>query len=197
MDEATVTPVAVLADDFFIDFDVVRKHFDDAVYQDVVNPVDGVTYPGITMLPAWMIVEVLQGVRKMMGWSPICRTIFARLSLAGTKAPHQAHTDNSMGQYSLMLYLNRPEDCCGGTALLQHWNGMERAPTEQADVDLAMRDTNIHSAWSPMLDVAMKTNRAFIFAADLFHRAEPVGGFGSTPQDGRLVLTMFFDKGRA
>lgn len=192
-------PVAYIGDDFLPDFGRVRAWADEASYADVVNPADGVAYPGIcTSIPGWLAQEVWQGTRKLFGYAPICRAIFTRLSLAGSKAPHQAHTDASMGQYSLMLYLNRPQDCVGGTSLLRHREtGAESNPTDEAGVEIWKRDTNVADAWEPTLVCGMKANRALVFAADLYHRAEPIGGFGDNASNGRLVLTMFFDKGRS
>lgn len=139
----------------------------------------------------------MSGVEEALGWPPECRQLFLRRSLAGCKAPHQAHTDFSMGQFSLMVYLNRAEHCRGGTALLRNREtGEESNPTDAYGEQVWRRDTNNPAAWDKTLMCAMKPNRAFIFKADLYHRAEPIGGFGADSKDGRMVMTMFFDKGR-
>lgn len=190
---------AIIVDDFFADFDAVRRWADCAKFEDVTSPVDGVVYPDLCgAIPPWILSEMLAGASDLLGWMPVCRTIFARLSVVGRVAPHQAHTDASMGQYSMMVYLNRPEHCAGGTSILRHIEtGAERNPTDAEGEAIWKRDTNVPDAWERTVMCGMKPNRALIFQADLYHRAEPIGGFGSNSKDGRTVLIMFFDKGRA
>ncbi len=172
---------SLIVDDFLSDFDMWRSLADEATYADVVNPHDGVTYPGIgTKVPSWGIRERIQGV---MGAPVRINRAFMRLSLEGSKAPHQAHHDGVMGQYSLMVYLNRPEHCRGGTELVRHVQSDEMWPT----------DHSIPEAWRAYSVCQMATNRAFIFRASLMHRAMPLFGFGSDARDGRLVYTAFFD----
>lgn len=183
----------MILDDFLSDFDNAREYADNAHYQDFRN-VDGVVYPGIcTDLPEWIRGEVLAFMAVYLGREPVKPTIFMRLSPKGVEAPHQAHTDALMGDWSLMLYLNRPEHCRGGTSLLRHREaGMYTTPTDPDLVEIWERDTNDREAWDVTDLAVMKPNRAFVFSADLFHRAEPIGGFGSTPEDARMVLTGFF-----
>jgi hypothetical protein len=117
-----------------------------------------------------------------------------RLSPDGVHVPHPVHTDISMGKYSLMLYLNRAEHCRGGTSILKHIeSGMVRTPRTEEEFALWQRDMRNPEAWSYVDAAEMAPNRAFIFDADMYHRAEPEGGFGKDATDGRLVLTMFFD----
>lgn len=189
-------PQALIIDDFFDDFPRVREWADGATYGDVVNPVDKVVYPGICHdIPEHISEEVSGKVEHSMDFLIVPRTMFLRLSTLGSKAPHQAHTDVTMGQYSLMVYLNRAEHCAGGTALLRNREtGEETNPVDAYGEQVWRRDTNNPAAWEKTLMCAMKPNRAFIFPAELYHRAEPIGGFGKTPKDGRLVLTLFFDR---
>lgn len=188
--------VAMVLDEFIDDFPRERVSADLATYGDYTNPWDGVVYPGINAaVPEHLADEIVGKVEAVMGFRIVPRAIFTRLSLKGSQPPHQAHTDASMGQYSLMLYLNRAEHCSGGTSLLRNREtGEERNPVDAYGEQVWKRDTNNPVAWEKTLTCGMKPNRAFIFSADLYHRAEPIGGFGTTPQDGRLVLTMFFDK---
>ena len=190
---------AIIIDDFFTDFDAVRRWADEARFIDVTNDVDGVVYPDVCIeIPSWLLMETHTGAARALGWTPLLRVLFARLSVAGKVAPHQAHTDVTMGQYSMMVYLNRPEHCRGGTSILRHIEtGAERNPTDAEGEAIWRRDTNVATAWEHTAMCGMKPNRALIFPADLYHRAEPVGGFGSDSKDGRIVMTMFFDKGRA
>lgn len=164
-------------------FDMLRRHCDTLNYQGVVNPVDKIVYPDIS-------VDIPAKVREFLGRP---KTAFMRLSLAGVKAPHQAHTDTLMGTQSMMLYLTRARHCQGGTSLVQHIEtGMRSDPRTLEEEAIWQRDTNNPHAWM-VYDIAiMAPNRAVFFDANLMHRAEPVGGFGSNPLNGRLVLTAFY-----
>lgn len=186
-----MTPHSIIIDDFLSDFEGWREWADTAKYQPIENPVDGVVYPGIcTAIPSF---GTQQRLSLVMGANVKLRTLFMRLSLDGVDVPHQAHTDAVMGEYSLMLYLNRAEHCRGGTSLVRHVSGMDSHPTTPEQVAMWERDTNAPGKWSIYSMAEMKPNRAFIFRSDLFHRAEPVGGFGTDSTNGRLVLTAFFD----
>lgn len=174
---------SIILDDFSDRFDELRMFADFADFAGVVNPADGVLYPGIAEVPQFDILNRLRRLRFLGAIeSP---TIFMRLSAEGTKVPHWGHHDGIMGKYSLMLYLNRPEHCQGGTALLRHAEG-EPTPEVWA------RDTNDQKQWEILSVCEMKTNRAFIFRSDLWHAALPIGGFGKDATDGRLLLTCFF-----
>lgn len=164
-------------------FAELRDHCDKISYTGVKNPVDGVVYPNIS-------TDIPKSVLKYLGRPKVT---FLRLSLAGVKAPHQAHTDTLMGSESLMLYLTRQEYCKGGTSLVKHIEtGMTSDPRNADEETIWQRDTNDPRAWM-VYDIAlMQPNRAVIFDANLMHRAEPVGGFGSSARDGRLVLTAFY-----
>ena len=185
----------MVIDGFLDDYESLRSLADAAKFCDLRSPQDGVIYPNINLdIAEEAKKEVTDKLCRLFNSGVNIRTIFSRLSLAGVKAPHQAHTDAAMGQYSLMLYLNRPEHCAGGTAIVRHIEtGAEKNPTTTEQEEIWKRDTNEYSAWEAVFMCDMKPNRAFIFPADLYHRAEPVSGFGTDATDGRLVLTAFFD----
>lgn len=175
---------SVILDDFMPGFAGWRAWADGLEYRDEVNPADGVTYPGIYRdVPTF-------GTRcrlsQVMGRPIELHALFLRLSLEGVTVPHQAHHDALMGDFSMMVYMNRAKDCRGGTALLEHVSGQD------PDVATWLRDTNRPHMWKERALVQMVPNRAFIFRSSLWHRAEPVGGFGADAADGRLVLTGFF-----
>lgn len=174
---------SLIVDDWLYDFEGWRQWADGLTYEDEVNPVDGVRYPGIYRhVPAW---GTRQRLAAFFGDVRI-NALFLRLSLAGVDVPHQAHNDALMGRYSLMVYMNRAEHCHGGTSLVRHVDGDVCQESWQ-------RDTNIPERWQVTSMCEMQPNRAFIFRADLMHRAEPIGGFGTDATDGRLVMTCFFD----
>lgn len=184
-------PHSIIIDDFLDDFAGWRAWADSLTYESIINPVDQVAYPGIFKdMPTWGIEQRLSAVMR----TPISlMSLFMRLSLEGIQVPHQAHTDTVMGEFSLMLYMNRPEDCRGGTSLVRHITGMDTDPKDEEGQKLWQLDTSKPEMWTPYTLCEMKPNRAFIFRANLMHRAEPLGGFGTNASNGRLVMTAFFN----
>ena len=88
-------------DNFFEDYEAFRGYLDRLDYTGVVNPDDGVMYPGIsTAIPDYFITQV----RLKVG-DP--KRLFLRLSPKGQVTPHQAHNDEVMGKYTFIVYLNR------------------------------------------------------------------------------------------
>ena len=155
-------------------------------FADRENPVDGVVYPHIfDDIPEHIKDEIREKIQPRRDF------MFMRMSPENAHAPHIAHTDNSMGKYSLMLYLN---DGPGGTSLLRHKKtGICYAPEDGEYTAIAQADMNRIDAWAVTEHIPMKQNRAAVFDAHYFHRADPVGGFGSTQADSRIVLTCFYD----
>lgn len=189
---------SLVVDDFLSDFNAAREWADTATFKDVENPADGVRYPLIASeLPVSLKKEIEFNLLLLMGAPVQMAATFMRLSPAGVYVPHQVHTDKLMGEWSMMLYMNRPEHCNGGTSVLKHINGMDQHPATEDDVQVWNEDMNDAGKWIITDFARMKTNRAFIFRSDLFHRAEPVGGFGRGPRNGRLVCTAFFNTGAA
>ena len=182
-------------DDFLDCFDDFCQYAKAASFADVVNPVDGVVYPHICKdIPDYVVSEVSNKLSDLYG-SPVClNALFMRMSPIGAPGPHQCHTDNSMGSGSFMLYMNKLEDCQGGTAMVYHIDtGIAFAPVNPEYLTPVIDDMNNSESWVTHSLVEMKPNRAAIFPANSFHRAEPVGGFGDNQSNARLVLTGFFN----
>ena len=187
----------IIIDSFLSDFDSFRAYCDTVVYDGEKNPVDGVFYPGISLdIPDEIKEEVVFKIEKEVDRKISVNAFFLRLTTEKMEAPHQAHTDTSMGKFSLMLYLNRMEDCEGGTSYVMHKRtGLSSHPINEKQINTWKEDCNNPDAWQITNICPMIPNRAFIFNANAMHRAEPVGGFGSNAANGRLVLTVFFDCG--
>lgn len=185
----------LVVDDFLPEFAELQSYAKSAVFTDVVNEADGVTYPLICAeIPADLKFAIYSALEKHF-CAPVSPIIFMRRSPAGVHCPHQVHSDLSMGDYSLMLYLNEPGHCMGGTSFLSHRSlGIAYHPELPEAVIVVEADQNNAPAWKVREMAAMKPNRAVIFDAARLHRAEPVGGFGDTPENTRIVLTCFFRK---
>lgn len=191
--------LALQIDGFLHEFDAFRKHCDQLTYEPVTNPRDGVVYPGICRDVPLLIKE--QIVKKMhyVTDKKLCNTVaFLRLSLLGDKAPHEAHTDAVMGDIGAIVYITRKRYCRGGTAFIQHKNGMRFNPETQADANIWEKDHNNYDQWEILQNISMEQNRGFIFNTHCFHRAEKPQSFGSNAENGRLALICFasFDDGK-
>jgi hypothetical protein len=185
----------IIVDNFLSDFDSFRVHCDNVNYDGIINPADNVFYPGVSLdIPKSVQAEVVSQVISVMGRDIKVNAMFLRLRTKGVQEPHQAHTDAIMGKYSLMLYMNRVEDCEGGTSLVLHKNtGLNQNPINQKQLDVWEKDKNSPEEWQICKMTSMTPNRAYIFDSNLMHRAEPLGGFGNNEKNGRLLLTMFYD----
>lgn len=186
----------LIIDHFLPEFEELQKYAQTAEFTDVVNEFDGVTYPLICAdIPRHLVISVLGHIAKhfAMPKDPI---MFMRRSPAGVPCPHQVHSDASMGTHSLMLYLNAEDDCQGGTSFLSHrLTGIAYNPELPEAVAIITAHQNSPEAWDIREQADMRPNRAVIFDASRLHRAEPVGGFGDTPENTRVVLTCFFRRG--
>jgi hypothetical protein len=180
----------ITIDDFLPSYQALKDISVTGEFSDIENPVDSVVYPHIFKdVPDHLIREVESKLNEIFG-SVVINTIFMRRSPKGVKVPHMAHTDNSMGDYSLMLYMQDNDDA--GTALIRHKrSGITYAPESETFVDVVRHDQNNPDQWQVYQVATMKENRAAIFDAHLFHCALPVGGFGEGAES-RCVLTAFF-----
>ena len=175
-------------DDFIEDFDSFRSHAITRNYKGEINPADGVFYPDIsTDIPESIrdeIIEKLGATEYLM---------FMRLTTKNTPvAPHQAHNDAIMASNTAILYINPGE---GGTSILSHkdFDMMGGLVTEEQERIWAA-DTNNYNAWDIVRMFHAKPNRIVSYPSNWMHRAEPVGGFGDSPENGRLVLVVFYDR---
>jgi len=182
----------IIIDSFLENYSELKKHSLSCSFSDIVNPVDGVAYPFINKdIPESIVSEAQEKLSEIFGDVKI-NAIFLRMSPAGVGVPHMAHTDISMGRYSLMLYLNDKDGA--GTGLLTHKEtGIAFTPESQYFADIVIADQNNCDAWHITEMAHMKENRAAIFDANRFHCALPVGGFGDSQSESRIVLTVFFD----
>ncbi len=186
----------IVVENFLDDYDSLRKYCDVLDYKGVVSPSDGVFYPGVTgKVPETISDEVWRKIGLRFGKIKP-GLIFFRLRMEGVEAPHQAHNDTLMGQYTLLLYMTRDEhltDDASTTFVTHKETRMWENPRNQSEVDIWERDTNVPEAWEVTQTCDMKANRAVIFPAKKMHRAEPLEGFGTNEQNGRLVLSAFFE----
>lgn len=181
----------LVVDNFIDDFDAMRNHCDALSFSGEVNPFDGVEYPGISFdIPEDVKREVEQKVSEQLH-RDLDFIHFMRLTMDGVDIPHGAHDDAIMADVVVLLYLNRGEDCAGGTELVRHIDtGMDASPTHE-EVDIWRRDTNRADSWEVTDMAEMRPNRAVFIQANRMHRASTPSGFGDCAANGRLVYSCF------
>jgi hypothetical protein len=149
-------------------------------------------------------VSRLLGIK--LGPAPGTQHGACRLTCKGDKGRSGVHIDPA--SYSGILYLSRPEDCvradAGGTDFFRHKrSGLEAVPTDPARIaaagyadanalieDVVNRDTATPAKCERTMCVPARFNRLLLFSPWQFHNAAP--GFGTTPEDARLVMLLFF-----
>lgn len=128
-----------------------------------------------------------------------------RVTLGGEKGLSGVHIDPCF--YSGILYLSRPEDCKGGTDFFRHRRtGLDRVPGDAAGwmaagyadpntliEEVVNKDTLFPAKWEKTFTAPMRFNRLILFSPWMFHNSG--AGFGTTPENGRLVHLMFFGAG--
>lgn len=194
--------IMLTSKDEFLPLDLFKELADyainDAKYEDVINPADGVTYP-----------KICQTVpQSFLKWWPDnglthkeLKTVFLRQSPEGVEQPNQVHSDISMGQYSLILYIS-PNDAGDLLTLRRPWIGTEfvyhkdlglgaspRMPG--ANLDYILADQNNPERWEPYFTVEIRPNRALFFDSRLLHRQMPLNGATSSTGIHRTVLVAF------
>lgn len=180
-------------DSFLSDFNWFRSYCDQQAYDGVTSPIDGVFYPGVNMdIPPTVYSDVVEKLQSSIKSKINNVTMFLRMTLEGVPVPHSAHTDATMGDYGVIVFLNRSEHCKGGTSFVRHIDtGMDSNPANLLEESIWHRDTNNLDAWEVKEMIGMAPNRAFVFDCRDMHRAETPSSFGTTPEDGRLVLVCF------
>lgn len=163
-----------------------------ATYSDVENPIDHVVYPLICKdLPENLVHILMIKLSNLMNRNIKNITLFLRMSTEGVIAPNQVHTDNSMGRYSFMLYLDTNDKA--GTSFLQHKETGATDSTQPTNIlDILKADSNDKSKWTITNFCPMIANTGCLFDSRDLHRAEPIGGYGTSAKNGRIVLTCFF-----
>lgn len=170
----------------------VRDYAIAAEYRDVPLA-NGAVYPTIHFqVPADARREIAGLLQRLFGREHDVHESFFRLSLAGGAPPFYAHTDGHFGStYTALLYLTPDPPAGAATRLLRHrGTGLRWQPSTERELATWRMDANAPLCWEVELEIPMRFNRLVVIPSRQMHAASP--GFGSTPADGRLVLTTFF-----
>lgn len=181
----------IVIDDFLTveEAKALREIAVNAKYIDRHGP-DGELYKRVCIINSQDITNVIEGICgpvNMLGQA-------FRLNYDEELPNAAIHRDIGWGTHALVLYLNDTEDDLGGTAFWKHVaTGTEKIePNDQELLKLVEPDWNNEDAWETTKYVPMKFNRATIYESKLFHSRYPFDAFGSTPEDGRLIVVAFF-----
>jgi len=189
-----------MCDDFAPDAAQVREAVISGTFSSEKGP-DGAIYTGISeyQVPQWY-----ERIAEVLGKPIIPRLSCFRMNLAG-ELPHSwVHSDDICAKFASVLYLNPPEQCKGGTAFWAHMAlHMDRLLTRE---QLAAKNINADwfytmmnrewkdlTFWKQVGFVPMQFNRFITYPTCLFHSRFPFEGFGSGPEDGRLIWICFYD----
>lgn len=182
-----------IVDDFFSKPNVTRKLVVRGSFEDHTAEQDQVVYPGINKyLPKIVVDEYHAGLSKLFQREILPVVTFARLTTPKLpQAPHAIHCDVAMSQFAAQVYLSRSWERGSGTGFFEHLTyGSEMY--EPGD-ECLQEHSNDLSKWDLTGVCRGKFNRLLVHDSRLWHCALPVGGWGESAIDGRLVLTCFFN----
>lgn len=112
-----------------------------------------------------------------------------RYSISTTMPKTVCHTDEGRRNWdwSAIVYLTLPQDCCGGTDFFKH--KATGSLGNDGDFDWQNSDRKDPRQWQRIEHVKMKFNRCVLFRAYRFHSAgQPF--FGDNIENGRLTQTQ-------
>jgi hypothetical protein len=162
---------------------------------------DGAHYTGISKhaVPQWYDL-----ISRRVGRKIVPRLSCFRLNLEGERPHSWVHSDDICAKFASVLYLNRPEQCRGGTAFWKHKQlSLERLPSREWLADRKIeaepfyawmnREWKNQLVWEQASMIAMRWNRFITYPTYLFHSRFPFEAFGKGPEDGRLIWICFYD----
>lgn len=187
-------PAIATFDKFFENIEQVSNDILSGEFKDIQNPLDGVTYPSINEdIPSYIFAELLIKLSQALNEDIVPVVMFARATTKNTpEAPHKIHSDKIMAQYSAHVYLSKEWPDGSGTSFWAH-KTEGGVHLDSTDAETIKKDQNSQDNWTWQFTCQGFQNRILIHNACFFHRADPVGGWGETPKDGRVVLTLFFN----
>ncbi|MGH9505230.1 MAG: DUF6445 family protein [Terriglobales bacterium] len=162
---------------------------------------DGALYTGISLYP---VPHWFERIAELVGKRISPKLSCFRINFAG-ELPHSwVHSDDICAKFASVLYLNPSEQCAGGTAFWRHkTRGIDRLPSKESlrakDIDADEfyrtmdREWKELNRWERVNFVPMEFNRFITYPTCLFHSRFPFEGFGSGPDDGRLIWICFYD----
>ena len=179
-------PELFVLDDFHPYPDEVREHALKQEYEDWLGP-DGQVYKRICRTEVPLLRHMLEGLLgpiDMLGMG-------YRLNFNDEEPNCAIHSDVGWGTHALVHYISKGPS---GTAFWKHnKTGMHRLdPGDDWLLEQVNKDWDNEKAWNVRKFVEMRYNRALIYESALFHSRYPFKAFGTSPEDGRLIVVAFF-----
>lgn len=191
-------------DDFFEEPDPIREMAlkmtypdrDETEYYPGRNAAGQIQLPGIEKFIGGIVRTPLVQAASTSHAQP-------RLAVEGDDGKVSIHIDPV--DWSALIYLTKPEHCQGGTHFYrQKKTGWDRAPVYPGEPEqlgygslkgaiddiLNTGGANDMDQWEESMVLPMRYNRIVIFRGYLYHDAGK--SFGSSIDDGRLILPLFF-----
>lgn len=190
----------LVKDNFLPDPERVRQEALTTPFGDYIGP-DSELYQHVQVRPNEEFSEILsEAVGAKVSQS---LTLF-RINYAGELPTNPVHSDQCCSAFACVLYLNKPEDCRGGTAFWRNKaTGWDSMPTEAAirskgkspkrEYSKIVGDGDNLNGWEQTSLTDMKFNRMIIYPSRRFHSRFPIEAFGNTVENGRLIWVSFFD----
>lgn len=193
----------IVVDDFLENAQVLR----DAALKLDYPKIEERGFPGANSARRLLVEGVDEQVSRILGEpvkpiEPMQSHGRCRLTLEGDVGMADIHVDQSY--WSGILYLNRPEDCQGGTDFFRHiptnsdrvamnddeLKQMGYSSHQEMHREIISKQGKDRSKWEHIMRVPMRFNRLVLLRPWLWHSAGP--GFGQKVDNGRLVYLMFF-----
>lgn len=181
----------MVIDNFLPNFEEVRQEALQAAFYDYPAH-DGEVYKRVFIRSR---PDIMKRLEENFGGPIELLMMGYRLNYAGELPNHAIHTDMGWGEWAMVLYLNEvPSGIESGTAFWRHELGSVRLQAGDVNTLFAVQDDwDDESKWIQTKFVPMIPNRAIIYKSELFHSRWPFEGFGSLPEDGRLIAVAFFN----
>lgn len=193
-----------VADNFALGAQALREKALTADFEPRVGP-DGIEYTGIGLDHKPNLSEE---IAKLTGFRIREKLSFYRINYATETSRQFVHSDLLCAEYAGVLYLNKPKDCFGGTALWKHRNGgWDAMPTDEelteklVDIpkfkEEMQQEWLREEPWEMTGFVGMKFNRFVTYPANIFHSRYPREAFGNKKTNARLIWVIFYDRERS
>lgn len=170
-------------DDWLPIADVVREKALKAEYFDYEGQ-DGAIYKRVFPI---VIPEVVEAIEAIYG--PIdVHSMGFRLNYEGELPNQLVHSDLGWGTHAMVWYLS---DGPSGTAFWKH-SITNSVKYDDSLYSLVAPTVDLPEYWEIRMLVKQAFNRALFYEGSHYHSRFPFEAFGSTPEDGRLIMVAFF-----